>query len=61
MVDMPMDKNAQYVAVTGLFNSPDQVNDTWHVVLSRDELDPDKARVIDAGNNRLALKGLKDE
>lgn len=61
MVDMPMDDNTRYIAVTGLFISPDQVNDTWRVVLSRDDLDPDKARVIEAGNNRLTLKEPKDE
>ena len=61
MVNMPMDENAQYVAVAGMFMSPDQENNTWRVVLSRDDLDPDKARVIDAGNNRLTLKALKDE
>lgn len=61
MVDMPMDEKTQYVAVAGMFMSPDQVNNTWRVVLSRDDLDPDKARVIEAGNNRLTLKVLKDE
>ncbi|MFP2166986.1 type VI secretion system lipoprotein TssJ [Enterobacter ludwigii] len=61
MVDMPMDENAQYVAVAGMFMSPDQLNNTWRVVLSRDDLDPDKARVIEAGNNRLTLKALKDD
>lgn len=61
MVDMPMDENAQYVAVAGMFMSPDQVNNTWRVVLSRDDLDPDQARVIEAANNRLILKALKDE
>lgn len=61
MVDMPMDENAQYVAVAGMFMSPDQVNNTWRVVLSRDDLDPDKARIIEAGNNRLTLQALKDE
>ncbi|TCV96855.1 type VI secretion system lipoprotein TssJ [Biostraticola tofi] len=61
MVDMPMDENAQYVAVAGMFMSPDQVNNTWRVVLKRDDLDPDKARIIEAGNNRLTLKALKDE
>ncbi|EGJ6108342.1 type VI secretion system lipoprotein TssJ, partial [Salmonella enterica] len=30
-------------------------------VLSSDDLDPDKARVIEAGNNQLTLKALKDE
>lgn len=61
LVDMPMEKNAQYVAVAGMFMSPDLVNNTWRVVLSRDDLDPDKARVIEAGNNRLTLKVVNDE
>ncbi len=60
-VDMPMEEDAQYVAVAGMFMSPDQTNNTWRVVLSRDDLDPDKARVIEAGNNRLTLQVLKDE
>ena len=60
-VDMPMEEDAQYVAVAGMFMSPDQANNTWRVILSRDDLDPDKARVIEAGNNRLTLKALKDE
>ena len=54
MVDMPMEETAQFM-------SPDQENNTWRVVLSRDDLDPDKARVIEAGNNRLTLQVLKDE
>lgn len=60
-IDMPMEKDAQYVAVAGMFMSPDQENNTWRVVMSRDELDPEKARVIEAGNNRLTLQALKDE
>ena len=61
MIDMPMEESAQYVAVAGMFMAPDQVNNTWRVVLSRDDLDPDKARVIEAGNNRLTLREVKDE
>ncbi|MEX3021786.1 type VI secretion system lipoprotein TssJ [Kluyvera sp. STS39-E] len=61
MVDMPMEESAQYVAVAGMFISPDQQNNTWRVVLSRDELSPNKARVIEAGNNQLTLQALKDE
>lgn len=60
-VDMRMEESAQFVAVAGMFMSPDQESNTWRVVLSRDELDPDKARVIEAGNNRLTLQALKDE
>lgn len=61
MVDMPMEKSTQYIAVAGMFMSPDQANNTWRVVLSRDDLDPDKARVIEVGNNQLTIKALKDE
>lgn len=61
MVDMPMEESAQYVAVAGMFISPDQVNNSWRVVLSREELDPDKPRVIEAGDNRLTLKPQKDK
>ncbi len=61
MVDMPMEESAQYVAVAAMFMAPDQQNDTWRLVLSRDSLDPDKARVIEAGDNRLTLKPVKDD
>lgn len=60
-VDMPMDEHTKYVAVAAMFMSPDQSKDTWRRVISRDELDPDKARVIELGNNQLILKGVKDE
>lgn len=61
LIDMPMEENAQFVAIAGMFMSPDQVNNTWRIVLTRDDLDPDKARIIEAGNNRLTLKVVKDE
>lgn len=61
LVDMPMEESAQYVAVAGMFMAPDQANNTWRVVLSRDDLDPDKARVIEAGNNRLTLIPVEDK
>lgn len=41
--------------------TPDQVNNTWRIVLGRDDLDPDSARIIEAGSERLTLKALKDE
>ena len=59
-VDMPMEEDAQYVAVAGMFMAPDQINNSWRVVLGRDALDPDKARVIEAGNNRLMLIPVKE-
>ncbi|MEG1089747.1 MAG: type VI secretion system lipoprotein TssJ [Citrobacter sp.] len=60
-VDMPLDESSQYVAVAGMFISPDLAKDSWRVVLSRDDLDPDKARVIEAGNNQLTLVPIKDK
>lgn len=58
-LDMPMDDAAQYVAVAAMFLAPDQANDTWRVVLTREDLDPDKPRIIDAGDNRLVLKPVE--
>ncbi|MDC0692730.1 type VI secretion system lipoprotein TssJ [Klebsiella pasteurii] len=60
-LDMPMEEAAQFVAVAGMFMAPDQVNDTWRITLSRNDLDPDKARVIEVSNNRLTLKQLKED
>ncbi|MCT4715597.1 type VI secretion system lipoprotein TssJ [Enterobacteriaceae bacterium H18W14] len=59
-LDMPMEEDAQFVAVVGLFRHPDMINDTWKLVLRREELDPDKARIIEAGNNYLTLMPVKE-
>lgn len=60
-IDVPMEKDAQYVAVAGLFLAPDIVNNTWRVVLSRDDLDPDKARQIELNHQGMTLLPLKDK
>lgn len=60
-LDMPMEEGAQFVAVVGLFRHPDMVNNTWKLVLKREDLDPDKARILEAGNNHLTLQPLKDD
>lgn len=60
-LDMPIEAGAQYVAVVGLFRHPDMVNNTWKQVLEREDLDPDKPRILEAGNNRLTLQPLKDD
>lgn len=60
-LDMPLDEQTQCVAVVGLFRAPDQAKNSWKLVLTRDELDPDKPRVIEADNNRLTLQPLKEE
>jgi len=60
-IDIPMEKEAQYVAVAGMFLAPDITNNTWRLVLSRDDLDPDKARQIELNNQGMKLLPLKDK
>lgn len=60
-LNMPMEEGARFVAVVGLFRHPDMVNNTWKQVLKREELDPDKPRILEAGNNHLVLQPLKDD
>jgi type VI secretion system protein VasD len=60
-LDMPMEEDAQFVAVVGLFRHPDRVKNSWKLVLKRDDLDPDKPRILEAGNNHLTLHSLKDD
>ncbi|MBH2847089.1 type VI secretion system lipoprotein TssJ [Klebsiella quasipneumoniae] len=59
-LNMPMEEDAQFVAVAGLFRHPDMVNNTWKQVIQREDLDPDKPRILEAGNNHLTLQPLKD-
>ncbi|WP_336698025.1 type VI secretion system lipoprotein TssJ [Pantoea dispersa] len=60
-LDMPMEEDAQFVAVAGLLRHPDRVNNTWKLVIGREDLDPDKPRILEAGNNHLTLQPLKDD
>lgn len=57
-LNVPMNKAAQVVAVVALFRQPDTTKNSWRLVLARDELDPDNARVIELGDNRLSLRPL---
>lgn len=60
-LDMPMDNNAQFVAVAALLIDPDLPKNTWRRVLTLDDFDPDKPRIIEASHNTLTLAPLKDE
>nr|WP_257469471.1 type VI secretion system lipoprotein TssJ [Pantoea allii] len=60
-LNMPMEAGAQFVAVAGLFRHPDRVKNTWKLVIQREDLDPDKPRILEAGNNYLMLQPLKDD
>lgn len=60
-MNIPLEESARYAAVAGIFMSPDQLHTTWRIVLERGDLGPDKARVTDAGENRLTLQKLKED
>ncbi|AMB85452.1 type VI secretion protein [Pseudomonas agarici] len=60
-LDVPLNKNARFVTVVALFRTPDTQMNTWRLTLTRDDLDPDRARVIELGNNRLTLQPLAEE
>jgi len=60
-LNVPMDPDAQWVVVVALFRTPEAQAGSWRVVLPRDNLDPDRARVIELGDNRLTLRPLAEE
>lgn len=60
-VDMPMEASARFVAVVAMFLTPDEDNNSWRLVLSRDDLDPDDARQIELNQQTIMLQPLKDK
>lgn len=54
-LNMPMEKEAQFVAVVALFQQPDMTKNNWRLVLERNDLDPDKARVVELSSHSLRL------
>lgn len=59
-VDMPMEKSAKFVAITAMFLTPDQEKNSWRVVLSREDLDPDEARHLELNAQTLTLLPAKE-
>ncbi|WP_410516207.1 type VI secretion system baseplate subunit TssK [Pantoea allii] len=59
-LNMTMNDETKFVAVVGLFNRPDSRNNTWKLVLSLEDLDPDKARTIQLNSTGLALVSVKE-
>ncbi|MQU28847.1 type VI secretion system lipoprotein TssJ [Pseudomonas helleri] len=57
-LNVPLQEQAQFVAVVALFRTPNAQTNTWRLILTRDDLDPDQPRVIELGNNRLTLRPL---
>ncbi len=60
-LSVPMDEAAQVVAVAALFRQPDMTANTWRLVLTRDDLDPDRPRLVELADNRLTLRPLPKE
>ncbi|MCY1310686.1 type VI secretion lipoprotein [compost metagenome] len=60
-LSVPLDAAAQVIAVVALFRQPDTAKNSWRLVLTRDDLDPDRARVIELADNRLTLRPLPEE
>lgn len=54
-LNMPMEKEAEYVAIVALFWSPEVEQNSWRLVLKREDLDPDLPRRIELNANRLLL------
>ena len=59
-LNMPMEKEAKFVAVVGLFRMPDMQKNSWRLVIDREDLLPDDPRIIELRNNALSLKPVKD-
>lgn len=59
-LDMPLHREARYVAVVALFRFPEPDTDSWRLLLERNDLEPDRARVIELGDNHLSLRPLED-
>jgi type VI secretion system protein VasD len=55
-LDVPLNKDARFVAVVALFREPDNSADNWRLMLTREELEPDRPRVVELGDNRLTLR-----
>lgn len=60
-LSVPMDEAAQVVAVAALFRQPDRAKGTWRLVLTRDDLDPNRPRVVELADNHLTLHPLPKE
>ncbi|PMZ85761.1 MULTISPECIES: type VI secretion system lipoprotein TssJ [unclassified Pseudomonas] len=60
-LSVPLDKDARFVSVVALFRDPDTQMNTWRLILTRDDLDPERARIIELGDNRLTLRVLSRE
>lgn len=47
--------------VAAMFIDPDLTQNSWRLVLTRDDLDPARPRIIEASQNQLTLHPLKEK
>ena len=59
-LDVPLDKETQFVAIAGQFYQPDEKHNTWRLILTRDDLDADKPRTIELLRSQLTLLPIQD-
>ncbi|CRL61208.1 type VI secretion system lipoprotein TssJ [Proteus penneri] len=57
-LDMPMEKETEFVAIATMFHTPNEAKNNWRIVIPKNELDPDKARKIELSENTLILQLL---
>ncbi|WP_268797259.1 type VI secretion system lipoprotein TssJ [Pseudomonas huanghezhanensis] len=57
-MSVPLNEGAKFVAIVGLFREPDNSTPSWRLILTRDDLDPDRPRVIELSDNQLSLRPL---
>lgn len=60
-LNVPLDKETQFVAIVGQFYHPDEQSDSWRLILKRDELEADKPRTIELMRSALRLLPLQDK
>ncbi|EPU8779570.1 type VI secretion system lipoprotein TssJ [Klebsiella variicola] len=60
-LNVPLDKETQFVAIVGQFYHPDEQSNSWRLALKRDELEADRPRTIELMRSDLRLLPLQDK
>lgn len=60
-LNVPLDKDTQFIAIVGQFYQPDEKSGSWRLVLKRDDLEADKPRTIELMRSDLRLLPLQDK
>ena len=59
LLNIPLEPDARYIAIAGMFQSPNHNANTWRRVIKRDALDAVKARQIEVSNQQITLLPTK--